>query len=883
MLLSAALLAAVAVGAATTPSARSRLFLGNGSAPEPYPYLNGGAFTGGDVPGATDPLAQYQWTDPEIDPRVLQLYNLRPSAAVQTDGSSSSFENVDSLLTKSPNMTINGLGTVRLDFGLENPAWLELDIVGPPGVETCLMLGIGEMDEVYQWGHRVKSMPPVRYGDTIRLETNPQLYEGVRFAFINVNSTPSAAFRVVGLRLVCQAMPVNYSATFAGATQLESQVWAAAVYTVRTNLEPDGFGAVLIDRGDRIAWVGDDHVAQATAMAALGGANGLVLSTLLNTSQNTNNGIETYSLYWVLSLCDYFAWSGNASLVLDLSATVAAKLDHAASIWSNPTDLRFVGWDDRLGAGFSNASTVESQILYRFLTIHAMADAGAALTAAGNSTLGLKFSQQAESLFAQALVMHGQGLSTHSAAALINTGLANDTLAAAIADTHLNDVTQICSLSNFNQYFLLNALGRAGRVTRALESISRCWGSEVQFGGTTFFEISDPSWPSILPLLSPLPGGENGPTSSCHPWSSGAAPWMTGNLLGVRRPEARLANHAAMVVSPHLAGIGPGASRSGSVAIPPARGSGVILVHVGVSQHPDEATVVVNRGAGGGSDCIEVRLGVSATADNGMAVDPSRAEVAVAASAPVAARFDLKCDGSSNHLGLLVAQSVCLHAGQSATLRAPLVPIESRPIESQALLRAQAAPFPPASYPAQYLGVDHATQGDWLGKYGSKGYILLSFVDTNTDLTKLPPGVVSVSPVYRSDRACWSNSTTDRRALQHPDGPDKPRGVGAVASLFGGNPTVAIEVAGDEALMPKDGYTVSLYVVDWDQRGRRQTVAPLTGYPELQPAAQHVDVPGGDDFVAGMWFSWKMPAGGARFRFNWIRGDNAVVSAIMFD
>jgi hypothetical protein len=611
-------------------------------------------------------------------------------------------------------------------------------------------------------------------------------------------------------------------------------------------------------------------------MATLGGANGQVLTTLLNTSQNTNHGIESYSLYWVLSLCDYFHWSQNASLVADMTPTVVSKLDHAASIWANPTDLQFVGWDDRLGAGFSNASTVESQIVYRFLTVHAMKSAGSTLKAAGNASLGRYYLDQATKLFASAVSQYGPQLSTHSAAALINACQdENTTYCQQVADQHLNDITQICSLSNFNQYFILKALGATGQVAKALQTIERCWGSEIVFGGTTFFEISDPSWPTILPYASSLPGGENGPTSACHPWSSGVAPWMTKFLLGASADSS-----GAVTVAPHLAGIAPGASRSGSVRV--SAGGAEVSVRAEVDQSGSYATVHATVRPGLAAGCQQIRIGVSATAHGDRMADTANALVSVN-NEPRPSLSELT--GSSGTIpGVLVsAWSACLGAGQGISLRVPLLPVSAAPGPMQPPLRAQAAPFPPASYPATFVGNDTATQGTWLGKYGSKGYALLSFVDTNTDLVSLPPGIDSVEPVYRFDRACWTSNSTDPRALQHPGGADKPRGIGSVSSLFGGNPTVAIEIAGDATKMPQEGYRVSLYVVDWDQRGRRQGIAPLTGYPALQPAAEHVYVPEGDTFVSGVWFSWQMPAGSARFRFNWVRGDNTVVSAIMFD
>jgi hypothetical protein len=70
-------------------------------------------------------------------------------------------------------------------------------------------------------------------------------------------------FTITGLRAVSQAKPVNYTGSFAASgDDLLTRIWYTAVYTVRLNLEESYFGAILVDRGDRISWTGDAHVAQ---------------------------------------------------------------------------------------------------------------------------------------------------------------------------------------------------------------------------------------------------------------------------------------------------------------------------------------------------------------------------------------------------------------------------------------------------------------------------------------------------------------------------------------------------------------------------------------------------------------------------------------------
>jgi hypothetical protein len=100
---------------------------------------------------------------------------------------------------------------------------------------------------------------------------------------------------------------------------------------VRLNLEVEYFGAILVDRGDRISWTGDAHVAQAASMAAFGNFD-FVLHNL-NRSATDCNGIESYCVYWCLSLLDYWRHTGDDSIVEYYIPNVNAKLEHAHDIF----------------------------------------------------------------------------------------------------------------------------------------------------------------------------------------------------------------------------------------------------------------------------------------------------------------------------------------------------------------------------------------------------------------------------------------------------------------------------------------------------------------------------------------------------------------------
>jgi hypothetical protein len=98
-----------------------------GKAPELYEPLHSGAFSGQPAPLSPDPLATYQF-GPSVNTTALQIFTVRPVAVVVLSGTGC--VGCDSLATQTPVATINGPVQLRFDFGVELPAWLEVDAVG---------------------------------------------------------------------------------------------------------------------------------------------------------------------------------------------------------------------------------------------------------------------------------------------------------------------------------------------------------------------------------------------------------------------------------------------------------------------------------------------------------------------------------------------------------------------------------------------------------------------------------------------------------------------------------------------------------------------------------------------------------------------------------
>ena len=246
------------------------------------PHARVRLLAGTEEPLSPDPLVQYVWK--ASVPAQLQIYDVAPVAVTTQDFGS--FSGIETFAGSAVgNIIVRGPGMLSVDFGTESAAWLEIDSPDMPAEAYAgLLMSVSETNAPYKFaksGLADKVLQPHMYGAggrdccTYRLEIpgNKLLYEGVRFGFVLVNATTArdVEWHVTGIRAVAQTLPVNYVGAFhAPGKDLLTRVWYSSAYCPKLNMEPGYLGAILMDRGDRIGWTGDDHISQAAIMYAFG-------------------------------------------------------------------------------------------------------------------------------------------------------------------------------------------------------------------------------------------------------------------------------------------------------------------------------------------------------------------------------------------------------------------------------------------------------------------------------------------------------------------------------------------------------------------------------------------------------------------------------------
>ncbi|MDW7760143.1 MAG: alpha-L-rhamnosidase C-terminal domain-containing protein [Acidobacteriota bacterium] len=796
--------------------------LGLASIAQPYPYLHGGDFTDPAVPESPDPLVSYRWEETSASDG-LQVYFLEP-ASVRTDPPQS-FRNAESLTGENPRVDVVGTGSIRLDFGVVSAAWLEMD---SPDLSGDVEMSISEYNEpaVVNFGppNPVKTRKPEKYGNVYRLELNNLLYEGVRFGWIHVRSF-SRPWTITGIRLICQIKPANYNGRFSSADPLLTRIWYTGAYVVKLNQLKDQFGAILMDRGDRHSWTGDAYPSQAAALAAF--ANYDFVKMNLERTADDDNGIESYSLYWILSVVDYYRYTGDHATINRFIPNIQGKLDRAQAIYDNLPNLVFFGWDERLGAGFENPNTEESRRAYRMVFIRACLEFAWAMDQAGRPDLARHYEEMARDRmegFRNRPRWH-EDFGLHAGADAVNTGLLNSEEQREIFEREFTGPVHHMSYSPFNQYFVIQALARMNRHDEALDLIRAYWGGQIDLGATTYFEVYRPDWNTVLGRNDPVPNNQCGYTSLAHPWGAGVTKWLTEEILGIKPVE-------------------PGFSR---YSILPRLGSGATALEGRVSTPHGEIRVSYNLSTGRG------RI-LSPPGTTGRIGIPKAGKQITSILVDGEVIWEGEEDGDYVYFD-------SVKPGQYEF--------------SVAYTGSSAAVNNPISFPAKLIGLDSTTQGNWGGVYGKDGHILCNYHGTGMDVRNLP-SYVSFVTEGKTRHAQWSDKTYDPRAPAPDPSNEFPRKVGCYHT---GDPIATYQtMTVDIGLTHEREFQVALYFIDWDGAGRRSAVEAFD-YQTKKLVSPLAVV---SHYQNGVYLVYSYTKS-LRLRINQIRGPNAVLSGIFFD
>jgi hypothetical protein len=162
-----------------------------------------------------------------------------------------------------------------------------------------------------------------------------------------------------------------------------------------------------------------------------------------------------------------------------------------------------------------------------------------------------------------------------------------------------------------------------------------------------------------------------------------------------------------------------------------------------------------------------------------------------------------------------------------------------------------------------FIRTDTSTQGSWNGAYGLDGYV---FPDPNT--SKLP-GYVLFTPQNQSNWT-WTSDGTAVRDLQVSSSTDLRQ-----ASCWYSSSSSSYDL--DVNITDGNTHQLALYLLDWDNRGRVETIQGIDGTTGVV-----LDTQNASNFSNGVYYVWNV-SGHVKFNITLVSGINAVVSGAFFD
>lgn len=169
-------------------------------------------------------------------------------------------------------------------------------------------------------------------------------------------------------------------------------------------------------------------------------------------------------------------------------------------------------------------------------------------------------------------------------------------------------------------------------------------------------------------------------------------------------------------------------------------------------------------------------------------------------------------------------------------------------------------PLPPANA-ATFVTSDVTTQGNWQGVYGSAGYVLAG------DATQQLPAAIQVTPSGAAPYT-WAGSTGDARAPVKPENPSD-----RIAACWYSFTSFTLDVN----ITDGQTYQLALYLLDWDQQNRVETVSVVDA-----TSGTALDTRPVSSFGNGEYLVWQVRGNVSIQVINAAGSLNAVVSGMFF-
>lgn len=438
-------------------------------------------------------------------------------------------------------LTKHGNGRVRIRFG---------ESVG----EACAELG-GEQNATNDHSLRDFEVELPKYSD--------MTFGASAFRFLRIDTlADDAQFKIKAIVVAEDTDTRPEIGSFECDDPLVNEIWRTAAYTLRLCLHNGYFWDGV--KRDRLVWIGDLYP-EMRAAHCLYGDTPEVLSSLRFGMEETPlpgwiAGMPAYSLWWLINLCDDYAFHGDAERIVPLLPYVKELLEqidrHVTEDGEIAYPSNFIDWPTHCRSKDPDeVKRADLRCGMHYLSRITMQKTAALLTDLGEDP-GL-----CERILAR-LMQKSHTVSRFKQIAALGVWAGEQT-------AHHEELLLAggaAGLSTFMSYPILNAVAAYGKQAEALAMMKEYYGGMLSVGATTFWEDFDLSWLENASRIdeAPLPGqvdihGDRGAYcytgyrhSLCHGWSAGVIPFLFESVVGVRRVSHGMAH---LEICPRLGGL----------------------------------------------------------------------------------------------------------------------------------------------------------------------------------------------------------------------------------------------------------------------------------------------------------------------------------------
>lgn len=386
------------------------------------------------------------------------------------------------------------------------------------------------------------------------MSMNPIGETGFRFVRIDLEDK-DAEIWLKAVPAIFVYKDVEYKGSFTCSDPLLNRIWDVGAYTVHLNMQEYVWDGI---KRDRLVWIGDMHP-ETTTIQAVFGEDDAVERSLDFIREETPlpgwmNNYASYTMWYVIIVYDWYFHTGNKSFLEKQREYLEGVADQLSQyVDENGQDTvregRFLDWPSE-----GKTKVVDAGV--QAIHVWAVESLKKIFDILGDGIRVRKCEAELEMLRSYETDYED---SKQAAALLVINGMKD----AAEVNEKLLKQGGARGMSSFMGYYILTARAMAGDYQGCLDCIREYWGGMLSLGATTFWEDFDVSWLENASRIDELP--EDGKVdvhgtygdycyvgyrhSFCHGWASGATPWLSENVLGIRVMEAGCKK---VKIEPHL-------------------------------------------------------------------------------------------------------------------------------------------------------------------------------------------------------------------------------------------------------------------------------------------------------------------------------------------